>query len=138
MLSANFSADNVEDAAPGGGASHAGYAHQRRPVFRQCGRDGDERSRVHIQQRPCLAPGRVFDWGLSGSYFDTSSTRTCGSRARWASIKDLLFAPADRAIIEDFQPSTRLQGTASTGSAGCGSAAACVTSAATRSGTLWD
>ncbi len=56
--------------------------------------------------------GGVFDWGVSGSYFDTNLGGELRFPASLDAIKDVLFAPADRAIIEDFQPNTRLQGTA--------------------------
>ncbi len=50
--------------------------------------------------------------GLSGSYFDTNLEGDLRFPSSLAAIKDVLFAPADRAIIEDFQPNTRLQATA--------------------------
>ena len=54
----------------------------------------------------------MLDWGFSGAYFDTTLKEDLEFPSTLAPIAGILFESADRAIIEDFQPSTRLQGTA--------------------------
>ena len=54
--------------------------------------------------------GSVLDFGFSGVYGDT---RLAGdgieAPASLAALQDTLFTPADRAVLEDFQPNAGLQ-----------------------------
>ena len=54
--------------------------------------------------------GSVLDLGFSGAYIDTDLAED-GIRlpSSLAGLEDTLFAPADRSILEDWQPNTRLQ-----------------------------
>ena len=112
VLSANFSADNVEDAAPAVAQVMRDTRISGAQFFANAAETVTSGVEFTFNSAHALPRGGVFDWGLSGSYFDTVLDADLRFPGSLASIKDLLFAPADRAIIEDFQPSTRLQGTA--------------------------
>ena len=112
VLSANFSAADVEDTAPTVAQVMRDTRISGAQFFANAAETVTSGVEFTFNSAHAFRNGGVFDWGVSGSYFDTvldADLRFPGSLTR---IKDVLFTLADRAIIEDFQPNTRLQGTA--------------------------
>ena len=112
VLSANFSAADVEDTAPTVAQVMRDTRISGAQFFANAAETVTSGVEFTFNSAHAFRNGGVFNWGVSGSYFDTvldADLRFPGSLTR---IKDVLFTLADRAIIEDFQPNTRLQGTA--------------------------
>ena len=112
VLSANFTAADVEDTSPRVAEVMQETRISGAQFFANAAETVTSGVEFTLNSVHAFRNGGVFDWGVSGSYFDTvlgGELRFPGSLAQ---IKDVLFAPADRAIIEDFQPNTRLQGMA--------------------------
>lgn len=112
VLSANFTGDDVASSAPTVAQVMADTRISGAQFFANAAETVTSGVEFSLNSVHAFRYGAVFDWGLSGSYFDT----VLGGNVRFPgsldSIRDVLFAPADRAIIEDFQPNTRLQATA--------------------------
>lgn len=63
----------------------------------------------HIRSR---RDGSVLDFGFSGTYIDTAlAPDGIQVPSGLATLQETLFGPGDRAILEDWQPNTRLQAT---------------------------
>ena len=112
VLSANFTADDVASSAPTVAQVMAETRISGAQFFANAAETVTSGVEFSFNSVHGFSNGGVFDWGVSGSYFDTTLGGTLRFPGSLDSIRDVLFAPADRAIIEDFQPNTRLQGTA--------------------------
>ncbi len=111
VLSANFTGDAVKDAAPEVARIMQETRISGAQFFANAAQTVTSGVEVSFNSVHVTRHGGVLDWGVSGSYFDTvldSDLRFPGSLA---SVQSILFGAPDRAIIEDFQPNTRLQGT---------------------------
>ena len=111
VLSANFSAADVEATAPTVAQAMRDTRISGAQFFANAARTVTSGVEFTFNSATCCPGGGVFDWGVSGSYFNTVLDGDLRFPDSLASIKEVLFAPADRAILEDFQPNTRLQGT---------------------------
>ena len=112
VLSANFTADDVASAAPSVAQIMNDTRISGAQFFANAAETVTSGVEFTLNSVHAFRSGGVFDWGLSGSYFDTNLEGDLRFPGSLAAIKEVLFAPADRAIIEDFQPNTRLQATA--------------------------
>ena len=111
VLSANFSAAAIEATAPMVAQVMRDTRISGAQFFANAAKTVTRGVEFTFNSATCCPGGGVFDWGVSGSYFDTVLDGDLRFPDSLASIKEVLFAPADRAILEDFQPNTRLQGT---------------------------
>ena len=111
VLSANFSAAAVEATAPMVAQVMRDTRISGAQFFANAAKTVTRGVEFTFNSATCCPGGGVFDWGVSGSYFNTVLDGDLRFPDSLASIKEVLFAPADRAILEDFQPNTRLQGT---------------------------
>ena len=112
VLSANFTAADVAGAAPSVVQIMNDTRISGAQFFANAAETVTSGVEFTLNSVHAFRNGGVFDWGLSGSYFDTNLEGDLRFPGSLSAIKDVLFAPADRAIIEDFQPNTRLQATA--------------------------
>ena len=111
VMSANFTADAVASAAPTVAEVMRDTRIQGAQFFANAARTATSGMEFTLNSVHAFRNGSVLDWGVSGAYFDTVLEGDLEFPASLAPIAGALFEPADRAIIEDFQPSTRLQGT---------------------------
>ena len=111
VLSANFTAGDVESTAPTVAQAMRDTRISGAQFFANAAETVTSGIEFTFNSVHATRNGGVFDWGVSGSYFDTVLDANLRFPGSLSSIQHLLFAPADRAIIEDFQPNTRLQGT---------------------------
>ena len=112
VMSANFSADAVESTAPSVAQVMRDTRIQGAQFFANAARTVTSGVEFALSSAHAFRGGGVLDWGFSGAYFDTTLKGDLEFPSTLAPIAGILFESADRAIIEDFQPSTRLQGTA--------------------------
>lgn len=112
VMSANFTADAVESTAPSVALVMRETRIQGAQFFANAARTATSGVEFTFNSVHSIRGGAVLDWGVSGAYFDTVLEGELNFPSSLAPIASVLFEPADRAIIEDFQPSTRLQGTA--------------------------
>ncbi len=112
VLSANFTGDDVASTAPAVAQVMADTRISGAQFFANAAETVTSGVEFSLSSAHAFRNGGVFDWGVAGSYFDTDLGGTLRFPGSLDSIRDVLFAPADRAIIEDFQPNTRLQATA--------------------------
>ena len=112
VMSANFTADAVEAIAPTVATVMRDTRIQGAQFFANAARTATSGVEFTFNSVHAFRGGGVLDWGVSGSHFDTVLEGDLTFPASLAPIAGVLFEPADRAIIEDFQPSTRFQGTA--------------------------
>ena len=112
VLSANFSTADVEGTAPTVAQIMRDTRISGAQFFANAAETVTSGVEFTFDSAHAFRNGGVFDWGVSGSYFDTVLEGDLRFPGSLAPIKEVLFAPADRAIIDDFQPNTRLQGTA--------------------------
>lgn len=112
VMSANFSADAVQATAPTVAQVMRDSRIQGAQFFANAAQTVTSGIEFTLSSAHAFRNGGVIDLGFSGAHFDTTLEGDLGFPSGLARISDVLFAPADRAIIEDFQPSTRLQGTA--------------------------
>lgn len=112
VMSANFNADAVADSAPTVAEIMRSTRIQGAQFFANAAQTLTSGVEFTFNSVHGFQNAGVLDWGVSGSYFDTKLQGELSFPSTLAPIAGLLFEPADRAIIEDFQPSTRLQGTA--------------------------
>ena len=111
VMSANFTADAVESTAPTVAAVMRDTRIQGAQFFANAARTATSGMEFTLNSVHAFRNGGVLDWGVSGAYFDTVLEGDLEFPASLAPIAGVLFEPADRAIIEDFQPSARMQGT---------------------------
>ncbi len=111
VLSANFTADDVVNSAPAVAQIMNDTRISGAQFFANAAETVTSGVEFTFNSAHAFRNGGVLDWGVSGSYFDTELGGDLRFPGSLASIKEVLFTPADRAIIEDFQPNTRLQGT---------------------------
>lgn len=111
VMSANFTADAVEATAPSVAAVMRDTRIQGAQFFANAAQTATSGVEFTFNSAHTLGRG-LLDWGVSMSYFDTALEGDLEFPSSLAPIAGVLFEDADRAIIEDFQPSTRLQGTA--------------------------
>ncbi len=111
VMSANFTAGAVEATAPTVAQVMRDTRIQGAQFFANAARTSTSGVEFTFNSLHAFRGGGVLDWGVSGSYFDTVLEGDLEFPASLAPIASVLFEPADRAIIEDFQPSTRFQGT---------------------------
>ena len=112
VLSANFTAVDVASSAPTVAQIMADTRISGAQFFANAAETVTSGVEFSFNSVHAFRQGGVFDWGVSGAYFDTVLGGNLRFPGSLDSIRDVLFAPADRAIIEDFQPNTRLQSTA--------------------------
>ena len=112
VMSANFNADAVEASAPSVAMIMRDTRIQGAQFFANAAQTATSGVEFTFNSVHGFRGGGVLDWGVSGSYFDTVLRGDLTFPSALAPIAGILFESADRAIIEDFQPSTRLQGTA--------------------------
>lgn len=111
VMSANFSADAVEASAPTVAQVMRDTRIQGAQFFANAAQTVTSGIEFTLNSVHAFRGGGVLDWGFSGAHFDTTLQGDLEFPSSLAPIASVLFEPADRAIIEDFQPSTRLQGT---------------------------
>ena len=111
VMSANFTADAVQSTAPTVAAVMRDTRIQGAQFFANAARTATSGMEFTLNSVHAFRNGGVLDWGVSGAYFDTVLEGDLEFPASLAPIAGVLFEPADRAIIEDFQPSARMQGT---------------------------
>ena len=110
VMSANFTADAVAPAAPSVAAVMRDTRIQGAQFFANAARTVTSGTEFTLNSLHSFRGGAVLDWSVSGAYFDTVLEGDLNFPPSLAPISGVLFEAADRAIIEDFQPSTRLQG----------------------------
>ena len=109
VMSANFSADVIESSAPSVAQTMRDGRIQGAQFFANAAQTVTSGVEFTLSSLHAFRGGGVLDWGVSGAYFDTELQDDLNFPSALAPISGLLFEPADRAIIEDFQPSLRLQ-----------------------------
>ena len=112
VMSANFSADAVADTAPSVAQVMRDTRIQGAQFFSNAAQTVTSGVEFTLSSVHAMRGGGVLDWGFSGAYFDTELEGDLQFPSSLAAISGILFEAADRAIIEDFQPSLRLQATA--------------------------